>query len=73
MGGYPLPSDLALRDPSLGHTLSALGPNAVVATLNLDIFRAQFITEDQAKDVLGPMEHVFSRKRKRQMEEANKS
>lgn len=34
--------------------IAALGTDVMVATINLDTFRAKFITEDQAKDVLGP-------------------
>jgi hypothetical protein len=49
---------------SVSNALTALGPDVVLATINFDNFRALFITEDQARDVLGQMEHALSRKRK---------
>lgn len=41
-----------------------LGPNATLASIELDEFKAQFISEDEARDVLAPMEHALARKRK---------
>jgi len=46
LGGYPLPPNF---DSSVCGTLAALGPDVVVANVNLDTFRPQFITADQAK------------------------
>jgi hypothetical protein len=64
VGGYPLPPNLNLRAKSVHEALTALGPDVVLATIDLDTFRGCFITEDQARDVLGPMEHAFTCKRK---------
>jgi hypothetical protein len=41
-----------------------LGPNAALASIDLDAFKAQFISEAEARNVLAPMEHALSRKRK---------
>jgi hypothetical protein len=64
VGDYPLPPDLNLGADSVSNALTTLGPDVVLATINLDTFRAHFITEDQARDVLGPMEHALTRRRK---------
>ena len=64
MGGYPLPPDLNLRAASVTNAISALGTGVVLATINMDAFRAHFIAEDQARGVLEPMEHALAEKRK---------
>jgi len=43
-------------------TLAALGPDVVLATINVDTFRDQFVAEDQAA-ILEPMEHALRRRR----------
>jgi hypothetical protein len=64
LGGYPLLPDLNLGAKSVSNAHTELGPDVVLATINFDAFRALFITEDQARDVLGPMKHALSRKRR---------
>ncbi|KIL71414.1 hypothetical protein M378DRAFT_6158 [Amanita muscaria Koide BX008] len=64
VGGYPLALNLNLGGSSVNKAFTALGPDVVLATINLDIFRAHFVTEVQARDVLEPMDHALTRKRK---------
>jgi hypothetical protein len=63
VGGYPLPPDLNLKAVSVRKALAALGEHVVLATLNVDVFRTHFITEDQARDILGPMDHALECRR----------
>ncbi|KAM6498794.1 hypothetical protein JOM56_006742 [Amanita muscaria] len=63
VGGYPLPPNINLGANSVSNALTALGSDVVLATINLDTFRAHFVIEDQARDVLGPMEDALARKR----------
>ncbi len=58
---------------------SALGANVALASFNLDEFRANFKSEDGAKNVLSPMDGVLNRKvddgalnRKRKASQINK-
>jgi hypothetical protein len=62
VGGYPLP-DLNLKAASVQKALAALGTDVVLATLDVDTFRAHFITEDQARDILGPMDDALESRR----------
>ncbi|KAM6498788.1 hypothetical protein JOM56_006736 [Amanita muscaria] len=64
VGGYPLPPNLNLGGSFVDQAFTALGPDVVLATIHLDTFRAHFFTEDQARDVLVPMDHALTRKRK---------
>jgi carbonic anhydrase len=36
----------------------------MLASIQLDAFKAHFILEDEAKNVLAPMEHAFTHKQK---------
>jgi hypothetical protein len=63
VGGYPLPPDLNLKAASVQKALAALGTDVVLATLDVDTFRAHFITEDQARDILGPMDDALESRR----------
>ena len=64
VGGYPLPPDLNLTAASVTQAIEALGPNVTLATIKLDAFKAHFISEGEARNVLRPMEHALTRKRK---------
>ena len=64
IGGYPLPPDLNSNAASVQRALHALGPNVVLASFNLDEFRANFKLEGEAKNVLAPMDDALYRKRK---------
>jgi hypothetical protein len=44
--------------------IGALGKNVALASFNLDEFRANFKSEDEAKNVLSPMDDALNRKRK---------
>ena len=44
--------------------IDALGTNVALASFNLDKFRAIFKSEDEAKNVLPPMDDALNRKRK---------
>ena len=63
MGGYPLPPNLNLGADSVTNAITALGPDIALATIDMDTFRAHFITQDQATQVLAPMEHALAKKR----------
>ena len=58
-----LPPDLKLVATSVTQAINALGPNVTLATIELDEFKAHFISEDEARNVLAPMEHALARKR----------
>lgn len=64
VGGYPLPPNLNLSAISVSQAIDALGPNIALASINLDTFKAHFISEDEARNVLAPLEHALARKRK---------
>ena len=64
VGGYPLPSDLTLTAASVQQAIQALGPNVALASFNVDVFRANFKSKAEAKNVLSPMDHALSRKQK---------
>jgi hypothetical protein len=63
VAGYPLPPDLKPVATSVTQAINALGPNVTLATIELDKFKAHFISEDEARNVLAPMEHALARKR----------
>ncbi|KAF8523132.1 hypothetical protein BU17DRAFT_86285 [Hysterangium stoloniferum] len=63
IAGYPLPPDLDLEAPSVKTAHSKLG-SVVLATFNLDDFRAKFISHGENRNALQPMEHALARKRK---------
>jgi hypothetical protein len=64
LSGHPLLPNLDLGADSVRNALTVFGPEDVLATIKVDAFRAQFITEDQARDVFAPMEHALSKKQK---------
>jgi hypothetical protein len=64
VGGYPLPPNLKLTATSVIQAIDALGPNVALATIKLDAFKAHFISDDEAKNVLTPIEHALVHKRK---------
>jgi hypothetical protein len=64
VGGYPLPPNLNSVAASVSQAIRALGPNVTLASIALDEFKAHFISEDEARNVLAPMEHALARKRK---------
>jgi hypothetical protein len=64
VGGYPLPPNLKLVATSVIQAINALGPNITLASIKLDAFKAHFISEDEARNVLTPMEGALTRKRK---------
>jgi hypothetical protein len=59
VAGYPLPPNLDLKADSVKRALKALGPTVILATLNVDTFRGHFISENQARTVLDPMDHAI--------------
>lgn len=64
MAGFPLTPNLNSTAASVAQAISALGSNASLATINLHAFRAEFLTQDEFRNVLTPMEDALSRKRK---------
>jgi hypothetical protein len=64
VGGYPLPRNLDSNTESVRGAIQALGPNVALASLSLDEFRANFISEGEATNVLPPMNDALGRKRK---------
>ncbi|KAF8223312.1 hypothetical protein L208DRAFT_1426082 [Tricholoma matsutake] len=64
VGGYPLPPNLNLSGISVSQAIDALGPNIALASINLDLFKAHFISEDEARNVLAPLEHALTHKQK---------
>ena len=60
VGGYPLPPNLTLVATSLIQAIDVLGPNVALASVKLDAFKAHFISEDEARNVLAPMEHALA-------------
>ena len=58
ISGFPLPADLGAE------AINALGPNVVLASLYVDTFRALFISPDEAKNILVPVEDALDLKRK---------
>ncbi len=49
---------------SVRGAIHPLGANVALVSFNLDEFRANFKSEDEAKDVLSPMDDALKRKRK---------
>jgi len=64
VGGYPLPPNLKSTAASAIRAIDALGPNVALASIELDTFKAHFISDDEARNVLAPMEHALAHKRK---------
>ena len=64
VAGYPLPPNLNSNAESVGDAILALGPDVALASFRLDEFRSSFTSEDEAKNILGPMEAALNRKRK---------
>ena len=64
VGGYPDPPDLTLNALSVQKAIERLGANVALASIKLDKFRANFILEDETKNVLPPMDDALDRKRK---------
>jgi hypothetical protein len=62
VAGYPLPPDLNSNAASVREAIGALGKNVPLASFNLDEFRANFKSEDEAKNVLSPMEDALKHK-----------
>jgi hypothetical protein len=60
VGGYPLPPNLA----SAQRAIHALGANVALASFSLDELRANFKSEDEAKNILPLMDDALDRKRK---------
>ena len=63
IGGYPLPPNLDLAATSVTQAIHALGPDVILASIELDEFKAHFISGDEARNVLAPMRHALKRKR----------
>jgi uncharacterized protein (DUF1501 family) len=40
--------------------IEAFGSNVALATLHLDMFRAHFSSEDEAKNLLAPLDHALA-------------
>ena len=59
VGGYPLPPNLNSRATSVSQTIDVFSQNVALASINLDAFKAHFISEDEARNVLAPMEHAL--------------
>jgi hypothetical protein len=64
LGGYPLLPNLNSTAASVTQAISALGLNTPLATIDLHAFKAEFLTNNEFRDVLTPMEDALSRKRK---------
>jgi hypothetical protein len=64
VGCYPLPADLNLKAQSVQQAIQGFGANVALASLNIDTFRVKFISEDEGKDVLSPMDDALNHKRK---------
>jgi hypothetical protein len=64
VAGYPLPPDLNSKATSVKEAIDALGANVALASFNLDLFRATFRSDDEAKNVLPPMDDALNRKQK---------
>ena len=62
VAGHPLRPDLNSDAGSVRRAIHALGANVALASFNVDEFRANFKSGDEAKDVLSPMGAAFKRK-----------
>lgn len=58
-----LPPNLKLTATSVIQGIDALGTNVPLASIELDAFKAHFISEDEVRNVLAPMEHALAQKR----------
>ncbi|KAN0121604.1 hypothetical protein V8E52_003500, partial [Russula decolorans] len=63
VGGSPLPPNLNSNAASVRQAIQALGTNVALASLNVDEFRATFKSEDEAKNVLSPMDDALNRRK----------
>lgn len=61
VAGYPLSPEIDSTAKSVVEVRDSLGP-VPLATLALDPFKALFLSEDEAKNVLGPLEGALARK-----------
>jgi len=61
--GFPLPAEFNLMAPSVRQAIEDLGPNVVLASLNIDEFRAHFIQVGEEK-ILVTLEDAMNCKRK---------
>jgi hypothetical protein len=64
VGGYPLPPDLNSSAGSVKQAIDALGAEVALASFRVDLFRAIFTSEPEARNVLIPMDDALNRKRK---------
>jgi len=64
ISGFELPAELDLG----AEAINALGPDVVLASLEVDTFRALFISKDEAKNILVPVEEALDLRRKVAME-----
>jgi hypothetical protein len=64
IGAYPLTPNLNSRANSVQDAIQKLGPNVALATFNYDTFRGIFTSEDEARNILVPMDAALNRKRK---------
>jgi hypothetical protein len=64
VAGHPLPPNLDSNAASVQRAIGALGKNVALASFTLDEFRARFKSEDEAKNVLSPMDDALKLKRK---------
>jgi hypothetical protein len=64
VGGYPLLPDLNSSAESVQRAIQALGADVALASFRLDNFRAIFRSEDEARNVLSPMDDALNCKRK---------
>jgi len=52
-----------MSSASVQRAIQALGANVALASLNVDEFRATFKSEDEAKNVLSPMDDALNRRK----------
>jgi hypothetical protein len=64
VGGYLLPPNLNSNSASVQQAIQALGANVALASFDVDEFRANFKSEDEARNVLSPMDDALNCKRK---------
>ena len=66
VGGYPLPPNLNSKAESVTQAFEAFGSNVALARLKLDTLRANFISEQEAKNLLAPLDHALARKQEQE-------
>jgi hypothetical protein len=67
VGGYPLPPNLNSEAASVKQaieSIEALGANVALASLRLDVFRANFKSKFEATHVLPPLDDALGRKQR---------